>query len=198
MLNSNCPQKTNHRLRDGIPVEYFDLYDRDRRLTGIRARRGDPVPPDCYRLAIHVCLFNHEGDLLIQKRQPFKRKWSGLWDLSVAGSAMCGENSQEAAERETLEELGLEIDLIDHRPALTVHWEKGFDDIFILTMDIDAESLKLQEEEVEAVRWSSSKEILTMIDEGIFIPYEKSFVELLFRLRLHRDIHSRSDTSSLV
>ena len=127
MLNTNCHPKTNHRVRDVIPVEYFDLYDRDRRLTGIRVRRGDPVPPDCYRLAIHVCLFNQEGSLLIQKRQPFKRKWSGLWDLSVAGSAVCGENSQEAAERETLEELGLEIDLIDHRPALTVHWEKGFD-----------------------------------------------------------------------
>ena len=65
-------------------------------------------------------------------------------------------------------------------------------------MDIDTKSLKLQEEEVEAVRWSSLEEILMMIDSGIFIPYEKSFVELLFRLRLHRDIHSRSDTSNLV
>lgn len=179
-------------------MEYFDLYDRDRRPTGIRARRGDSVPPDRYRLAIHVCLFNPEGGLLIQKRQPFKKKWSGLWDLSAAGSAICGENSQKAAERETLEELGLKIDLTDCRPALTVHWDKGFDDIFILTMDIDTESLKLQAEEVEAVRWSSLKEILMMIDKGLFIPYEKSFIELLFRLRLHRDIHSRSDTSSLV
>ena len=135
---------------------------------------------------------------MIQKRQPFKKKWSGLWDLSAAGSAICGENSQKAAERETLEELGLKIDLTDCRPALTVHWDKGFDDIFILTMDIDTESLKLQAEEVEAVRWSSLKEILMMIDKGLFIPYEKSFIELLFRLRLHRDIHSRSDTSSLV
>ena len=187
-----------HRVRDGIPVEFFDLYDRDRRLTGIRAQRGDSVPPDLYRLAIHVCLFNRGGSLLIQKRQPFKRKWSGLWDLSVAGSAICGENSQEAAERETMEELGLKIDLLDYRPALTVHWDKGFDDVFILTMDIEIESLRLQEEEVQAVRWSSLEEILAMIDQGIFIPYEKSFVELLFRLRLHRDIHSRSDRSILV
>ena len=164
----------------------------------MRARRGESVPPDRYRLAIHVCLFNHEGSLLIQQRQPFKRKWSGLWDLSVAGSALCGENSQKAAERETLEELGLKIDLTFCRPALTVHWDKGFDDVFILTMDIDTKSLKLQEEEVESVRWSSLEEILMMIDSGIFIPYEKSFVELLFRLRLHRDIHSRSDTSNLV
>ena len=74
-------------------MERFDLYDRDRRLTGMTARRGDPIPPDSYRLAIHVCLFGEDGRLLIQQRQPFKRKWSGLWDLSAAGSAICGESS---------------------------------------------------------------------------------------------------------
>ena len=42
-------------------MERFDLYDRDRRLTGITARRGDPIPPDSYRLAIHVCLFGEDG-----------------------------------------------------------------------------------------------------------------------------------------
>jgi len=36
-----------------------------------------------------------------------------------------------------------------------------------------------------------------MVDSGTFIPYEKSFIELLFSLRLHRDIHSRPDVSDL-
>ena len=178
-------------------MERFDLYDRDRRQIGLTARRGEAVPADCYRLAIHVCIFDQRGHLLIQQRQPFKRKWSGLWDLSVAGSAVFGENSREAAERESDEELGIQIDLSDARPSLTVHWEKGFDDIYILTMDIDTDKLVLQQEEVKAVRWAALEEILSMIDNGIFIPYEKSFIELLFRLRLHRDIHSRPDTSSL-
>lgn len=177
-------------------MERFDLYDRDRRLTGITARRGDPIPPDSYRLAIHVCLFGEDGRLLIQQRQPFKRKWSGLWDLSAAGSAICGESSREAAERETMEELGLKIDLSRVQPVLTVHWDKGFDDIFILPSDIDILSLKLQPEEVRAVKWSSLQEILQMIDDGSFIPYEKSYIELLFRLRQHRDIHSRADKSN--
>ena len=176
-------------------MERFDLYDRDRRLTGMTARRGDPVPEDYYRLAVHICLFGSDGRLLIQQRQPFKRKWSGLWDLSAAGSAVSGESSREAAERETLEELGLNIDLLDARPILTVHWDRGFDDIFILTMDIDLQSLALQPEEVKAVKWASLEEVLIMIDTGVFIPYEKSFIELLFRLREHRDIHTRRDVS---
>ena len=178
-------------------MERFDLYDRDRRLIGLTARRGETVPADCYRLAIHVCIFDKNDHLLIQQRQPFKRKWSGLWDLSVAGSAVSGENSREAAERESAEELGIRVNLSDARPSLTVHWEKGFDDIFILTIDIDTDKLVLQPEEVKAVRWASLDEILTMIDNGVFIPYEKSFIELLFRLRLHRDIHSHPDTSSV-
>lgn len=174
-------------------MERFDLYDRDRRPTGISALRDASVPEDRYRLAIHVCLFGKDGRLLIQQRQPFKRKWAGLWDLSVAGSAVSGESSRDAAERETWEELGLKIDLRNVRPVLTVHWEKGFDDIFVLTRDLDPEMLALQAEEVRAVKWSALTEILEMIDEGSFIPYEKSFIELLFRLRLHRDIHSRPD-----
>ena len=176
-------------------MERYDLFDRDRIPTGITALRGDSIPAEHFRLAIHVCLFSHEGKLLIQQRQPFKRKWSGLWDLSVAGSAISGENSRAAAERETFEELGLKIDLADARPVLTVHWDKGFDDVFILTMDLETKTLLLQQEEVKAVRWASLEEILSMMDDGTFIPYEKSFIELLFRLRLHRDIHTRPDAS---
>ena len=178
-------------------MERFDLYDRDRQRTGMTAWRGDRVQENCYRLAIHVCIFSSHGELLIEQRQPFKRKWAGLWDLSAAGSAVSGENSRDAAERETREEFGLEIDLGNARPVLTIHWEKGFDDIYVYTMDIHTEKLKLQPEEVCAVRWASLEEILPMVDSGTFIPYEKSFIELLFSLRLHRDIHSRPDVSDL-
>ena len=141
--------------------------------------------------------FQQPWRALIEQRQPFKQKWAGLWDLSAAGSAVSGENSRDAAERETREELGLEIDLGNARPVLTIHWEKGFDDIYVYTMDIHTEKLKLQPEEVCAVRWASLEEILPMVDSGTFIPYEKSFIELLFSLHLHRDIHSRPDVSDL-
>ena len=34
-----------------------------------------------------------------------------MWDITVGGSAMIGENSRQAAMREVAEELGLKIDL---------------------------------------------------------------------------------------
>ena len=177
-------------------MELFDLYTADREKTGRTMVRGEPTPAGLYRLVVHVCIFDPEGRMLIQQRQPFKRGWSNLWDITVGGSAVCGDSSRSAAERETLEELGLAVDLKEARPTLTVHFETGFDDIYVLTMDVDLSSLKLQYEEVQAVRWAAKDEILRMIDDGRFIPYEKSLIELLFFRRDHRGSHTRSDPTN--
>ncbi len=134
--------------------------------------------------------------MLIQQRQPFKRSWSDLWDVTVGGCAISGDTSRSAAERETLEELGLSIDLTDVRPTMTIHWEHGFDDYYVLTQNVDLNSLQLQYEEVQAVRWASLEEIFQMIDDGRFIPYEKSQIALLFFRRNHRSSHTRSDPTS--
>ena len=177
-------------------MELFDLYTADRVKTDRTMVRGEPTPEGYYRLVVHVCIFNPEGQMLIQQRQPFKRGWSNLWDITVGGCAISGDNSQSAAERETLEELGLSIDLSDARPTMTIHWEHGFDDYYVLTQDVDLDSLRLQYEEVQAVRWASLDEILQMIDDGRFIPYEKSQIELLFFRRNHRSSHTRSDPTN--
>jgi isopentenyldiphosphate isomerase len=158
--------------------------------------RGDPTPEGFYRLVVHVCIFNPEGQMLIQQRQPFKRGWSNLWDITVGGSAVSGDSSRSAAERETFEELGLPIDLSDIRPTLTIYWEHGFDDYYVLTRSVDLNTLHLQYEEVQAVRWASKEEILQMIDSGLFIPYEKSLIELLFFRRDHRSSHTREDPTN--
>ena len=177
-------------------MELFDLYTADRMKTGRTMVRGEPTPEGYYRLVVHVCIFNQKGEMLIQQRQPFKRGWSNLWDITVGGSAVSGDSSQSAAERETREELGLSIDLIDVRPTMTIYFEHGFDDYYVLTQEVDLNALQLQEEEVQAVRWASLEEILQMIDDGRFIPYEKSQIELLFFRRNHRSSHTRSDPTN--
>lgn len=176
-------------------MELFDLYTAEREKTGRTMVRGEAVPEGCYRLVVHVCIFDPEGRMLIQQRQPFKKGWSNLWDITVGGSAVAGDSSRSAAERETMEELGLSVDLSEVRPTLTIHWEKGFDDYYVITREVDLNSLRLQYEEVQQVRWATLGEILQMIDDGRFIPYEKSQIELLFFRRNHRSSHTRNDTS---
>ena len=114
----------------------------------------------------------------------------------MGGSAVTGDTSRTAAERETREELGLAIDLSDDRPTITLHWEHGFDDYYVLTQAVDLNAMQLQYEEVQQVRWASKKEILQMIDDGSFIPYEKSLIELLFYRKDHRSAHTRKDPTN--
>lgn len=177
-------------------MELFDLYTSDRIKTGKTMVRGEPTPEGFYRMVVHVCIFNPDGQMLIQQRQPFKRGWSNLWDISVGGSAITGDTSSTAAERETREELGVTVDLSKERPTLTLHWEHGFDDYYVITQAVDLNVLQLQYEEVQQVRWASKEEILQMIDDGTFIPYEKSLIDLLFYRRNHRSAHTRSDPTN--
>ena len=75
-------------------MELFDLYTGDRVKTGKTMVRGEAVPEGYYRLVIHVCVFDEAGRMLIQQRQPFKKGWSNLWDITVGGSAVAGDSSR--------------------------------------------------------------------------------------------------------
>ena len=66
---------------------------------------------------------------------------------------------------------------------MTVNFDGGFDDFFILTRDLPLEKLTLQKEEVRAVRWASLGEILDLLVQGAFIPYPESFLRFLFDMR---------------
>lgn len=175
-------------------AELWDLYDEDRIKTGQTLELGKPVPEGSYHMAIHVCIFNDAGRMLIQQRQPFKEDWSNMWDLTVGGSAVAGDTSRTAAEREVLEELGYPLSLENERPSLTIHFDVGFDDIWCVKREVDISSLKLQYEEVQAVKWADKEEIFSMIDSGEFIPYHKSLIELLFLFSTQRGTHMRDDT----
>lgn len=164
-------------------MELWDVYDMNRNKTGRTWVRGEPLQEGNYHLVVHVCIFNSKGEMLIQQRQPFKEGWSNMWDLTVGGSAITGDSSQDAARRELEEEIGLTIDFQDVRPHITFHFERGFDDIYLIEKEVDLHTLTLQYEEVQAVKWASKEEILAMIKTGEFIPYYESLIHFLFDIR---------------
>ena len=51
--------------------------------------------------------------------------------------------------------------------------------------------LKLQAEEVQAAKWADRDEIYSLIDSGAFIPYYKSFIDMLFNYRIKRGNFSK-------
>ena len=99
----------------------------------------------------------------------------------------------QAAQRELDEEIGLLVSLEQERPRLTVNFYGGFDDIYMVREDVELSALRLQEEEVQAVRWATLEEILHMIEEEKFIPYCPDFIRVMFFLRDQEGMHMRGD-----
>ena len=163
-------------------MEAWDLYTQDRVKTGQTMLRGDPVPEGLFHLQVHVCIFNEQGEMLIQQRHSTKRWYAGLWDYSVGGSAVAGDTSLAAAERETLEELGLQVSLAGRKPAVTRWYGAMIDDYYILSLNVALSALHLQRDEVQAVRWASREDILTLLAQGQFCPNPPGMIALLFDL----------------
>lgn len=163
-------------------MELWDIYDENYNPTGETMVRGESYPENGYHLVVHMCVFNRRGEMLLQRRQLDKDGWPGMWDITMGGSAVAGDNSRTAAEREVFEEMGIKVDLTGVRPALTKHAPHIFDDYYIVEQDVSLESLTFQPEEVCDAKWADEAETLRMLDEGVFIPYHKSFISLLFDL----------------
>ena len=91
-----------------------------------------------------------------------------MWDLAVAGHVRADESSVEAVLRETEEEIGVRLDEKDLRFITSFRHtvqikedfiENSYYDFFIVYKDIAIEKLKIQTEEVQAVKWMSLEEV---------------------------------------
>ena len=69
-------------------MELWDVYDIDRKNTGETMERGNGFAEGAHHMGAHICVFNSEGKMLIQKRQAAKSGYGGRWDLSAGGSSL--------------------------------------------------------------------------------------------------------------
>ena len=86
-------------------MELVDLYEENRVPLGRTAERYGKRGPGEYRVVVHVCVFDHQGRLLIQQRTPEKILWPGRWDVSIGGGVDAGETSRQAVRWATREEV---------------------------------------------------------------------------------------------
>lgn len=174
-------------------MEKFDVYDDDRLPLNKSLVRGqDKCGENENRMVVHICVFNSKNEMLIQQRQPHKHPYPNLWDVSAGGSCMTGETSKEGARRELMEELGIDYDFSNQRAHLTVNFEHGFNDFYLIECNVDADDVHMQEEEVQGVKWASEQEILARIDNGTFIPYHKALISTLFAMKDNRGCQPRN------
>lgn len=164
-------------------MEIFDLFDDERKPLGKTIERGQKPGKGENRMVVHISIFNSKGEMLIQQRQSTKRNWANLWDISVGGCVVAGETSQMGAHRELLEELGIEYNFEGVRPHLTINFDNGFDDHYLIEKDIDLKDIVMQEAEVQDFKWASKEEIEKLFKENKFVPYVEPFIMALFELK---------------
>jgi len=159
-------------------MELWNVYNQYRQITDRIHERGVEMKDGDFHIVVHVWIMNDKGQFLIQKRQPWKKGWSNMWDCSAAGSAILGDTSEQAAIREAKEELGIDLDIASGERLFTVKFSCGFDDVWLVRQNVEIEDLSLQEEEVAEAKWASPDDIRAMIASGEFIPY--AYIDLFF------------------
>lgn len=158
--------------------ERWDIYDKNKNLTGRTMKRNDWVlADDEYHLTVLGVVQKRDGRFLITKRVMTKSWAPGWWEVS-GGAAMAGESSEEAVKREVKEETGLDVSNADGGYVFTYHRENPgegdnyFVDIYKFIMDFDETDLNLQEEETAGYMLATSEEIAQFGKEGIFLHYD--------------------------
>lgn len=150
------------------PGELWDVYDKDRRLTGRTHRRGDPMPHGDYHLVVHIWIRNSRGEYLLTKRAPNKG-FPNMWECS-GGSALAGDDSLTAAMREVREETGLVLKPECGVCMMQIPREDNFCDVWVFRQNFDLDEVILQPGETCDAMFATEEQILRMRDEGILVP----------------------------
>ena len=161
------------------PPEPIDVYDADRRPTGLVIdRRSQRLGQGQYMLYAIVMVRDLQGRMLITRRALDKAWAAGWWE--VPGGGVCaGETARDAAIREAGEEVGLDLT----RASLELLWsyrnddpgyaDNYFADIYRATLDFSVADVRLREREATEFALVSWDEVRELARQGQFLHYER-------------------------
>ena len=158
-------------------MEYWDIYDANKCLTGRTMKRNDWNMKDGdYHLTVQGVLKRPDGKYLITRRVMTKSWAAGHWEVS-GGGARAGESSRQAVNREVLEETGIDVSGIDEDFIYTYRRDNPeeknnyFVDTYLFTLDFDESDVKVQSEEVMGFKLATLDEIKEIAAQGKFMHY---------------------------
>lgn len=92
------------------PNELLPVVDDQDRQVGL-VPRAQVHSQGLLHRAVHVLVFDLQGNLWLQRRSQVKDTYPGMWTSSASGHLDPGEDYFAAAQRELREELGLNLEL---------------------------------------------------------------------------------------
>ena len=145
-------------------MEFNDVYDKYRNLTGKLHRRGTRWHFGEFGLVVCVWVYDGKGNILLTRRAPGK-SFAGTWENS-GGAAKAGETSRTAIARELFEETGIqaepgEFELIGSDRVRHTHY-----DFYCLKRQTPIEQIVLLPGETDAVQWASFDKVRRMVRNG--------------------------------
>lgn len=151
-------------------MEKHELVDRNGNKTGkilthIEARNPDNVPEGYYISVVGVVIINSNNEILLQKRSRLKRANPSKWGI-CGGKVDLGETTLDAGIRETLEEIGITLDREELNFLSMDTNEKTHFTVYYVRKDININECKLQEEELEEVKYFKIEELKDLDNEG--------------------------------
>lgn len=149
-------------------MEFWDVYDENRVLTGKKHIRGEAFEPGEYHIVTDIWTINHKKQVLLTQRHPDK-PYGLMWECT-GGSVLTGENSVEGALRELSEEVGIRTTGERLHLIHTIRQKERFVDTYITWQNITMEDLHLQPEEVVGAKFITYEELLEMWEQGIVVP----------------------------
>ena len=149
--------------------ELWDIYDKDRNLTGRFHRRGEFMAEGDHHLVVHVWTQNSRGEFLMTKRSPNKG-FPNMWECT-GGSALAGDDSLAAAMREVREETGLILKPENGKCVISFLREECFVDIWLFRQDFSLSDVKLLEGETCDAMYASPNQIRQLKADGVLVPF---------------------------
>ncbi|MEO6761633.1 MAG: NUDIX domain-containing protein [Candidatus Saccharimonadales bacterium] len=145
-----------------LPIQ---IVNNDDEFIGLVDRLEADYSKIIYRVS-GLWLTNSLGEVLMAQRKFTKRSDPGAWGPAVAGTLDEGETYESNIYKEAEEEIGLTGVKFDLGPKIRVTEPRNyFCQWFTVNLDRPASEFKLQEDEVEAVRWISKGDLVQDITE---------------------------------
>ena len=145
-------------------MEWNDIYDSDRNLTGRVHLRGTPWREGEFGLVVCVWIYDGKGRILLTRRAP-QKSFAGTWENS-GGAAKAGEDSLSAIQRELWEETGIRAEKSQFQFLRTARDKNSFFDHYCLHWQGGVDQIVLLPGETDGVRWCDFEEIHRMINAG--------------------------------
>lgn len=151
--------------------EVFDILDKNGVFVNKVETRDICHKEGFWHRAVIVAIINSNHQVLLQKRSATKKMWPNLWDITAGGHVLAGEFGFETVIRETKEEIGVNLEekdllFIGSTTSTNINGDRidnHFNEYFVATKEVDTNTLSLQKEEVQDIKWFDKEEVISRI-----------------------------------